>query len=225
MMMIGANVSAEGGERCEAPAAAFDYAPGFVGEENNSVRPWASVCAEDTREGDPGEGSSACDDYRAFTGVTAEASEDASGEASEDSSGTDASALAGGEETCDSYVFSEYRDEGLVFDAEAENAAVGTAQADGGWTQSESRFGTYNAISTDFFVQTDEGDVGGDAEWDEGYSGPSVEYSGFVNSEYSDQFVAGDVTTGAVAPPAPPNPGWGDVVQDDLFEESLPTDE
>jgi hypothetical protein len=201
MMMIGANVGAEGGERCETLA-----------NGNQTVE----ACAQDTREGDPGDESSACDDYEAFTGVTADASEGASG--------TDASALAGGEENCRSFFTNEYRDEGVVFDAEAENTEAGFAEADGGWTQSESRFGTFNAIGGDFFVVTDAADAGGEVYWDDGYRGSSVDYNVFVNSEFTDQFIVGDVNTGDVGPPAPPNPGWGDVVQDDLFEESLPTD-
>jgi hypothetical protein len=212
-MMIGANVGAEGGE-------CIGGLPG-----NQTVTLSVGVCAEDTREGDPGNETSTCEDYKAFTGVTADASEDASGEASEDSSGTDASALAGGEENCDTGFSGERSDEGLVFDAEAENDAVGFARADGGWTQSESRFGTFNAIGGDFFVVTDAADAGGEVYWDDGYRGSSVDYNVFVNSEFTDQFIVGDVNTGDVGPPAPPNPGWGDVVQDDLFEESLPTDE
>jgi hypothetical protein len=211
-MMIGANVGAEGGERCETLA-------------NESYN--AEACAKDTREGDPGDESSTCEDYKAFTGVTADASEDASGEASEDSSGTDASALAGGEENCDTGFSGERSDEGLVFDAEAENDAVGFARADGGWTQFNSPWSDEpaNAIYADFFVYTDTADAGGEVEWDDGYSGASVDYDAFVNSDVTSQFVVGDVSTGDVSPPAPPNPGWGDVVQDDLFEESLPTDE
>jgi hypothetical protein len=202
MMMIGANVGAEGGERCETLAN---------GDQT------VEVCAQDTREGDPGDENSACDNYEAFTGVTADASEGASG--------TDASALAGGEENCRSFFTNEYRDEGVVFEVEAENTEAGSAEADGGWTQSESRFGTFNAIGADFFAPTEAGSVGGEVAWDDGYSGSSVDYNVFVNTEFTDQFIVGDVNTGDVGPPAPPNPGWGDVVQDDLFEESLPTGE
>lgn len=201
--MLGASVSAEGGEHCQAA-------------DDGST---AETCIADTREGDRGAGDDeTCEDYRGFTGATTQANQEATG--------TQADAIAGGEETCDQNFFGNEDDSQRLFvDLEAEQESVGSVEADAEWEQETSYGTTTSGISTSFFAPTEAGSAGGDAEWSDGFGGPSAGYSVFANAQGANHFTYSDVPTGEVAPPSPPNPGWGDVAPDDLFEETLPSDE
>lgn len=167
-------------------------------EHCESVASASRTCVEDTRSGDPGGAGADCDDYHGVTAASSAASSPAG----------DAAATAGGEERCRNHVERER----VFAGAAASTDGAGEAGARGNWERRSTAPGSEDVLFADVDYASDAAHTRAEVEWSEFFGDPDIQYVVHGGAAGAVVLLGSSVPTDGNGPPAPPNPGWGDVL-------------